>query len=782
MSTTQPYSVVFNPNPSFINTYQGQNLVLTPNYLNPVENHKRSTWDLVWTNWPDLYTNGLGDWEYYCPEATCKTSLNPDGWYSISDIPDQTVAWIAMGALRWSPKSNPVGNSETLFNITGKINGYVATQTIEMEILTASGSSNIAVTPYASAASCGTYGYSLSANGASRLGNPYGFGSFVQLSPIRPLCGSGSSSASTNFYIGDFTITPTDSNTVLLNGWISVDSTINAPTGFSVLNFTGTLSNIGVIDTGVYVNLANQITMITPEVRFSHASQIASKANVGALVYDTTSGHSWYLAAYDWNFDTNIPNRIKMIVSSSCLLVFGKLDNTINTILPAQFSALLYYVGLWSTKTYSFGSGGLSVSFQGSSDLSFMVSPISVLSAGTSPAVSYNVGFVQSISDTVITLSYPGNTTLYYWAQYVSSNSATGGSWVAITTTGANSSVNAAIGGSGIYGLFPAAQTASSSEKIANALFYLPLMMAAMGYNELESDPLREVEYDTANGFPPCPLSANVNEVDPFYLGSYDYYNNKDDIQHNLGLSLDTSFEGGQFRGLTYPKLRSEVHYGLGMFQPVLIPTPTDAYASAPAAFGVYQHSSHSTPHGEEYNSTVPLDITPENYDYYYQYQLENHNSEWLDQRNPYEMDQFSEFVQEDINVFDYPRINHSIHVNPAILEGNLGVESEQTIAIDSPHEKKRKGGRSGGQPTNIVPSTKMDRKTLKRLRNRVSASRCRIKKKEWIHEMEDQSLQLQDENMFLMERISFLEESIANSRKFLEYYQLQKAESSLNL
>ncbi|KAJ3323114.1 hypothetical protein HDV06_002126 [Boothiomyces sp. JEL0866] len=753
MSTTQPYLLIYNPNPSFINTYQSQTLVLTTNFLNPVDNYKRSTWDLVWTNWPNLYYAGLGDWEYYCPDSTCKTTLNPDGWYSISGLTDPTTipqSWIAMGAVRWNPKTTPVGNSETLFTIVGDMNGFSGNQTIELQVLAASGSSsNTAVTPYSSAASCGSYGYLLGANGASSLGNRFGFGSFSQYSPIRPLCGSGSAAANTNFYIGDFTITPSDSSTVLLNGWISVDTSIKLPAGFSVLNFTGTNSNIGIVDSAVYVNLANQVTMITPEVRFSHASQIASNANVGALVYDTSSGSSWYLAANDWNFNPNIPNRIKMIVSSSGLLIFGRLDNTLNSVLPGQFSALLYYIGQWSSKTYSFGS--LAMLFQSTLDISFMVSPISVLSTGTSPTVSYNIGFAQSLGSSVITLSYPGNITTYYWAQYVSSNSATGGSWVAISSTGANSSVNAVISASGIYGVFPVTQTVSA-------------------------------EYDNANGFPPGPLTGNITEADPFYLGSYDYYNNKDDIQHNLALSLETNFDGGQVGlGLSYPKLRSDMHYGLGMFQPIMIPTPTDAYASAPAAFGVYQHSSHSTPHVEEYNPTAPLEITPENYDYYYQYQLENHNNEWLDQRSQYEIDQFSEFVQDDIGVFDYSRIDHSIHVNPAILEGNLGAESEQTIAIESPHEKKRKGGRSAGQPTNIVPNTKMDRKTLKRLRNRVSASRCRIKKKEWIHEMEDQSLQLQDENMFLMERISFLEESIANSRKFLEYYQLQKAEN-LNL
>ncbi|KAI8924949.1 hypothetical protein BC831DRAFT_436237 [Entophlyctis helioformis] len=47
---------------------------------------------------------------------------------------------------------------------------------------------------------------------------------------------------------------------------------------------------------------------------------------------------------------------------------------------------------------------------------------------------------------------------------------------------------------------------------------------------------------------------------------------------------------------------------------------------------------------------------------------------------------------------------------------------------------------RSAAQPTNIVVHGKVDRKTLKRMRNKVSASRCREKKKVWIGQMEARS------------------------------------------
>jgi cyclic AMP-dependent transcription factor ATF-2 len=64
-----------------------------------------------------------------------------------------------------------------------------------------------------------------------------------------------------------------------------------------------------------------------------------------------------------------------------------------------------------------------------------------------------------------------------------------------------------------------------------------------------------------------------------------------------------------------------------------------------------------------------------------------------------------------------------------------------------------------------------MDRKTLKRLRNRVSASRCRVKKKLWIHDMEIQAERLAETNAILQHRIHLLEEAINQSRQMLAYH-----------
>jgi hypothetical protein len=119
-----------------------------------------------------------------------------------------------------------------------------------------------------------------------------------------------------------------------------------------------------------------------------------------------------------------------------------------------------------------------------------------------------------------------------------------------------------------------------------------------------------------------------------------------------------------------------------------------------------------------------------------------------------------------DRGSFEIEKDNEA-HVNPGTLDGNIlsyGMDSGQTIA-DVAFQTKDYKSKTIASPTNIVPNEKVDRKTLKRMRNRVSASRCRVRKKEWIHELEDESNSLSNENKMLLQRIASLEESITALR-----------------
>jgi hypothetical protein len=72
---------------------------------------------------------------------------------------------------------------------------------------------------------------------------------------------------------------------------------------------------------------------------------------------------------------------------------------------------------------------------------------------------------------------------------------------------------------------------------------------------------------------------------------------------------------------------------------------------------------------------------------------------------------------------------------------------------------------RTAGQPTNVVPNPRMDRKTLKRLRNRVSASRCRNKKKQWVQDLEERHDILKAQKDQLITRLNILKDAVLYSR-----------------
>lgn len=126
-----------------------------------------------------------------------------------------------------------------------------------------------------------------------------------------------------------------------------------------------------------------------------------------------------------------------------------------------------------------------------------------------------------------------------------------------------------------------------------------------------------------------------------------------------------------------------------------------------------------------------------------------------------------------------------AIHVNPAIIDGNFGLPDKlinltglgnmgchsgknMDLCNDINNSSQKKTPRQAGLPTNIVPTAKMDRKTLKRLRNRVSASRCRVKKKNWIKDMEETSDALALENRKMVEKITNLEHTINQCKNLL--------------
>lgn len=195
-------------------------------------------------------------------------------------------------------------------------------------------------------------------------------------------------------------------------------------------------------------------------------------------------------------------------------------------------------------------------------------------------------------------------------------------------------------------------------------------------------------------------------------------------------------------------------------------------YTTAPAAFGVYTDPVPlavpiSVPMQFQTNRITDITYNPiEN-----PYDFGNYHKHTEGEMSHISWD--SEYITQET------KESVEDHVNPANIEGSSSScinESSQTLETSSQHSyativsKKKNKARSVGVPTNIILDEKMDRKTLKRLRNRVSASRCRVKKKEWIIEMEDQSIALYEENKLLLKEVAALEESIESSRKYLQF------------
>ena len=204
-----------------------------------------------------------------------------------------------------------------------------------------------------------------------------------------------------------------------------------------------------------------------------------------------------------------------------------------------------------------------------------------------------------------------------------------------------------------------------------------------------------------------------------------------------------------------------------------------EALTTAPAAFGVYEPSPFI---GSKYQqgygmvtghqSMLPMEHYPSepaydmgmmgSYDMYAQYEFEP----------------FTDFIQdEDKDGMSMQScfMSSSMHINPAMIECAHFADSPHTLLNDASQQSlegdkklKKTASRSTGQPTNVVPTAKMDRKTLKRLRNRISASRCRIKKKEWISEMEEQGSLLMEEQHKLLHRLRQLEDAVNHCRQVM--------------
>jgi bZIP transcription factor len=171
------------------------------------------------------------------------------------------------------------------------------------------------------------------------------------------------------------------------------------------------------------------------------------------------------------------------------------------------------------------------------------------------------------------------------------------------------------------------------------------------------------------------------------------------------------------------------------------------SYTSAPAAFGA--HETHAGYNEEGYSNPSYGDYGFDSYLFDHSYAGIG-NSDWTD-KGDYGTERYRTDKDDEFQL-----IGNNLEINFSSCSGQTADESP----LPSPVKDHK--GKTPASPSNIFSCEKLDRKALKRMRNRVSASRCRVRKKEWINELQDESNKLSNENKMLLQRISSLEESIA--------------------
>jgi hypothetical protein len=252
-------------------------------------------------------------------------------------------------------------------------------------------------------------------------GLTFPWGSYSEKSPMRPLCVSVGGSPGETYNAGDFKITPSTDRDVTLSAKFTLASDLLLPVGFSLMEFTGLLSNMGDVRNVVSIIATGNYTLLTPQINLDHLSEISySRDALGAIAYDKTNGNMWYIPSTKAISSYEMPVRFQMNLVGSHVLIFGSLLG--NTVLPANMGKEMKYIGSWGKKSFSFASISskelsrqLNITITSESDSNFVVydSPSSVLAfENIEPIVYYQIGFTGSPE---VTLSFP-NSSDYVWA------------------------------------------------------------------------------------------------------------------------------------------------------------------------------------------------------------------------------------------------------------------------------------------------------------------------------------------------------------------------------
>ncbi|KAJ3359751.1 hypothetical protein HDU91_004826 [Kappamyces sp. JEL0680] len=345
-------------------------VVIAAASLNITEPHGMSIWDIEWK--VSALTGGKLEW--YCPDSRC---AGP-GWKTLVLPATIQQSWIIMNSLRWSPPlESASGSSYTVqFVSTDSYPAGKLAMTLQLGILSGTTVDTPALAYAGSAASCsiitlGNYGI--------KSGGFLPFGPFAVQSPIRPVCYqlvTGPSGVTS----GDFKISSALANTtVTLNGAVIIDDVV-FPTGFKVMNFTGSSSTAGQMFQALQIisspsSSLNPLTISLPQTTLETAAYVKGLTTISVLHYNAVSGQLSHITPQDWIQAANAAPLLQLTVTlpTDGIYIFGYMDMAAGNVVPVASDVWVSYLKDYGAMSVQVDRSPLYLDFVASASTQFAV-------------------------------------------------------------------------------------------------------------------------------------------------------------------------------------------------------------------------------------------------------------------------------------------------------------------------------------------------------------------------------------------------------------------------
>lgn len=274
--------------------------------------------------------------------------------------------------------------------------------------------------PYLNYAECKDYKSLFKNDGITGLSLP--FGPFSgSTSPLRPLCFFMKVSKDTINSFGDWSVRSSIETSILASGWAALDSTYPLPNGFTPLTFTGLNSQVG--QTASIIQLVSSkigasFNIITPQLQMNSTINAQTRSDFAILQLGTAPYlNNLYIPVH--SFDAK-----KLILSatfpSEGFYLFGRLDNDLNTELPAQLGKPIAYLADYKKKSFKIGAN-LYAFISGTIDVTLYISEskASTIISSSNMRAIYAISFDREIDENNIIQIQSSLESGFVWAYVI---------------------------------------------------------------------------------------------------------------------------------------------------------------------------------------------------------------------------------------------------------------------------------------------------------------------------------------------------------------------------